>query len=109
MKPVAFGSCSFDDIESKYHYFTGKVAAGRYAIGQNSQFLWGCFFYWICDCTAVKEMINSRSVNKKPTFLKNDWSAEGTGCILMQPSDEKGSKKIDRTSQKYCRIFNLPI
>ena len=23
LKPVAFGSCSYYDVESKYHYFTG--------------------------------------------------------------------------------------
>ena len=24
---------------------------------KNRRFLWGCFFYWICDCFAVKEII----------------------------------------------------
>ena len=57
LKLVAFGSWSCDDMESKYHYFTDEVAAGRFEIGKNCRFLWGCFFYWLCDCSAVKDNI----------------------------------------------------
>ena len=55
--PFAFISHSWDDMESKYHYFTGEVAASRWEMGQNCRFLWVCFFYWLCDCSAVKYMI----------------------------------------------------
>ena len=85
MKQVAFGSCSFDDMESKYHYFTGKVVAGRYAIGQNSQFLWGCFFYWISDCTAVKEMIEYDGC----IYMVHRWAQERlvyTLAVMYRPN-----------------------
>ena len=65
LKPVAFGYRSCNDMEIKYHYLTGKVVAGRWATGQNCRFLWGFFFYWICNCSAVKEII------------------EYDGCIIM--------------------------
>ena len=35
LKPVALGYFIFDDMESKYHSFTGEVAADWSAIGQN--------------------------------------------------------------------------
>ena len=57
LKPVFFGSRSCNDIERKYHSFTGEGACGRWAIGQNRKFLWGCHFYWMCDCSAVKELL----------------------------------------------------
>ena len=41
----------------------------------------------------TSSLVLSRSVHKKPTFLKNDWSAEDTGCILMQPADDQESQK----------------
>ena len=39
LKPVAFLSRSCNDMEIKYHSFTGKVSAGRWSIVQNRQFL----------------------------------------------------------------------
>ena len=35
----------------------------------------------------------SRFDNEKPTFLKNYWSAEGMGWILMQPADDEESQE----------------
>ena len=72
LKPVAFLSRSCNDMEIKYHYLTRKVVAGIWATGQNCQFLWGFFFYWICDCSALKEHI------------------EYDGCIFMvqRPAQE---------------------
>lgn len=57
LRPVAFGSRSCTDMERKLHSFVGEVACGRWAIGQNRRFLWGCHFYWMCDCSAVKEIL----------------------------------------------------
>ena len=57
LKPFVFGSLSFNDMESKYHSFTGEVASRQWAIGQNHRFLRGWFFYCICDCSTVKYMI----------------------------------------------------
>ena len=57
LKPIFFGSRSCNDMERKYHSFTGEGACGRWAIGQNRKYLWGCHFYWLCDCSAMKELL----------------------------------------------------
>ena len=57
LKPIAFGSRSCTTAESKLHSFTGEAACGRWAIAQNKKFLWGDHFYWLCDCAAVKEIL----------------------------------------------------
>ena len=56
-KPIAFGSRSCTVNEKCLHSFTGEAACGRWAIVQNKRFLWGCHFWWICDCSAVKEIL----------------------------------------------------
>ncbi len=58
LRPIAFGSRACTDMERKLHSFLGEIACGRWAIGQNRRFLWGCFFYWMCDCSAVKEVLH---------------------------------------------------
>jgi len=56
--PVRFGSNTFLDKERWFHPFVGEGAYGRWNIAQNQKFLWGTHFYWwLCDCTAVKEIL----------------------------------------------------
>ena len=57
LKPIAFGSRSCTSVEKSFHYFTGESASGRWSIGQNRRYLWGCHFWWICDCSAIKEVL----------------------------------------------------
>ena len=57
LQPIAFGSRNFQDNERSFHSSTGKAACGRWAIGMNRKFLWGCHFYWLCDCSAIKEVL----------------------------------------------------
>ena len=57
LKPIAFGSRSCHDNEVNFHSFTGEAASGRWAIGQNRNYLWGNHFYWMCDCSAVREVL----------------------------------------------------
>ena len=54
-----------DDIEEGVFDFVhyGKTlfreaSAGRWGIGQNRKFLWGNFFYCVCDCAAVKKVLD---------------------------------------------------
>ena len=35
----------------------GEAAVGRWAINQNRKYLWGATFYWLCDCSGVKEIL----------------------------------------------------
>ena len=57
LKPVAFGSRGCNDNEQNFHSFTGESACGRWAITQNKKYLWGCHFYWLCDCCTIKEIL----------------------------------------------------
>ena len=43
--------------ESKYHSFVGEAACGRWDIGQNRKYLMGSHSWWLCDCKAVKEIL----------------------------------------------------
>ena len=57
LKPVKFGSRSCTEFERKYHLFVGEAAAGISAISQDRHFIWGNNLYWMCNCTAVKEIL----------------------------------------------------
>ena len=57
LKSIAFGSHSFNDDERNFHSFTGESACGRCTIAQNRKYLSGCHFYWMCDCSAIKEIL----------------------------------------------------
>ena len=57
LKPIAFGSRSCTIIEKCFHSFTGEAASGQWSIGQNRRYLWGCHFWWMCDCSAIKEIL----------------------------------------------------
>ena len=57
LKPVAFGSRSCNENERNFHSFTGEGACGRWVIGWIKQYLWGCHFYWMCDYSAIKEIL----------------------------------------------------
>ena len=57
LRPVQFGSRACTSVESRFHSFVGEVACGRWAIAQNRRYLWGTHFYWMCDCSAVKEIL----------------------------------------------------
>ena len=54
IKPIKYGSRACTTSEKWFHSFIGEAAAGRWGIGKNRKFLWGNFFYWVCDCVAVK-------------------------------------------------------
>ena len=58
LQPVAFGSRACTLMEAKLHSFTGEAACGRWAIGQNRRYLWGTHFYWLCDCLAIKQIVD---------------------------------------------------
>ena len=58
LKPIKYGSRACTTSGKWFHSFIGEAAAGRWGIGQNRKFLWGNFFYWVCDCAAVKEVLD---------------------------------------------------
>ena len=54
---VAFGFRSNKTLEEYHHSFVGEIACGRWRIAQNKRYLWGTYFYWICDCNSMKEIL----------------------------------------------------
>ena len=57
LRPELFGSRSNMSHERNYHSFVGKVACGRWSIATCRKYFWGILFYWICDCSAIKEVL----------------------------------------------------
>ena len=55
LKPIAFGSRGCQDNERNLHSFTGDGVYECWSIGKNLKCLWGCHFYWMCNCSAMKE------------------------------------------------------
>ena len=94
LKPFVFVSRSYNNMESKYHFFTGKVAAGRWEIGQNSRVIWGFLFFWICDCSAVKGLIEYDGY----IFMVQRWAQELMGYIFAA---------VHRPNQMMCDIDAL--
>ena len=62
LKPIGFGSRASTALERKYQSMVGETVCGRWAISQNKTYLWGSHFYWMCDCTAVKEPWNMEGI-----------------------------------------------
>jgi hypothetical protein len=57
LRPIRFDSRKCTEQERHFHSFVGETACGRWAISKHKKFLWGTFFYWLCDCSAVKEVL----------------------------------------------------
>ena len=57
LRPVRFGSRRCTEREQHYHSFVDEAGCGRRAISQNRKFLWGAEFFWMCDCSAMKEIL----------------------------------------------------
>ena len=57
LMPVLFNSRSNLVHEKEYHSFVGEIACGRWAISRLRKYSWGTLVYWICDCNAIKEVI----------------------------------------------------
>jgi hypothetical protein len=57
LRPLRFDSRKCTEQKRHYHSFVGETACGGWAISKNKTFLWGTFFYWLCHCSAVKEVL----------------------------------------------------
>ena len=102
LKPVFFGSHSCDYMESEYRYFNDKVAAGRWEIGQNFLFLWGCLFYWLCDCSAAKDIIEYDGC----IYMVQQWAQELLGynvSVLHTPNIIMCD--VDALSRQYGKLI----
>ena len=57
LSPVLLGSRSNLSYESNYHSFVGEVVYGRCKIAACRKYLWDSQLYYLCDCNAVKEVL----------------------------------------------------
>ena len=83
--PVKFGSRRCDRSKQSYHSFVGETACGRWAICHNRPHLYGQHFFWLCDCSAVKEVL----CYEGDIHQVRRWAQELLGydfTVLHQPS-----------------------
>ena len=57
LRPVLFESHSNITYERNYHSFVDEAACGRWAIATYRTYLWDTKFYWLCDYSAIKEVL----------------------------------------------------
>jgi hypothetical protein len=79
LRPVRFGSRSCTERERHFHSFVGEAACGRWAISQNRKFLWGSEFFWLCDCSAIKEILEYDG----PIHQIRRWAQELLGYFFQ--------------------------
>ena len=96
--PVRFGSRACTDKERWFHSFVGESACGRWGIAQNRKFLWGCHFFWLCDCAAVKEILDYDG----PINMIKRWSQELLGYhFTVVHRQEKMMRDVDSLNRFY--------
>ena len=57
LRHILFRSRSSMTYEWDYHSFISEVVYGHYAIAVHQKDLWGTNFYCLCDCSAIKEVL----------------------------------------------------
>ena len=57
LQQIKFQSCQYLEQEQHYHSFVGEVATGQWAIGIFQKYLVGQHFFWLFDCSAMKEIL----------------------------------------------------
>ena len=98
LRPVKFHSRRCLEREQHYHSFVGEAATGRWAIGVCRKYLVGQHFFWLCDCSAMKEILeytgNIHQIRR--------WSQELLGyhfTILHRPA--RMMQDVDALSRFY--------
>jgi hypothetical protein len=98
LRPVRFGSRKCTDREHHFHSFVGEAACGRWAISQNRKFLWGTEFFWLCDCSAVREILEYDG----PIHQIRRWAQELLGYhfqIFHRPA--RLMRDVDGLTRRY--------
>lgn len=98
LRPIAFGSRACLNTEQHFHSFVGEIACGRWAIAQNKKFLWGSHFYWLCDCSSVKEILNYNG----SVHMLSRWAMELLGynfSIVHRPA--RMMSDVDALNRRY--------
>jgi hypothetical protein len=90
LRPVCFGSHGCTDRERSLHSFVGEAGSGRWSIRHNRQFLWDALFYWLCDCSAIREILNYTGPGPRVAWISfyglSSTSPNDAGCGRSQPT-----------------------
>ena len=57
LQAVIFESRICTGQERLYHSFVRETAYGLWVISKNRKYLWGKHFYWLCNCKAIREVL----------------------------------------------------
>jgi hypothetical protein len=77
--PIRFGSRSCTEHECHYHSSGGEAGCGRWAISQNRKVLSGAELFWLCDCSAIKEILGYDG----PIHQIHQWAQELLGYFFQ--------------------------
>jgi hypothetical protein len=98
LRPIRFDSRKCTEQERHFHSFVGETACGRWAISKHKKFLWGTFFYWLCNCSAVKEVLEYEGL----IHVIRRWAQELLGyhfAVIHQPN--RMMRDVDALSRRY--------
>ena len=79
LRPVAFGARRCDEREGHFHSIVGEAAAARYAISKERKWLWGVLFYLLCDCNALRSIVEYEGTN----YMLARWAQELLGYNFL--------------------------
>jgi hypothetical protein len=98
LRPIRFDSHRCTPQEQHYHLFVGEAAVGRWAINQNRKYLWGASFYWLCDCSGVKEILEYDG----PIHQVHQWAQELLGyCFHIVHRPARMMADVDAFTRQY--------
>ena len=98
LRPIRFGSRRCTPKERHLHSLVGEAAAGRLGISKNRHYLWGAHFYWLCDCSAVKALVEYSGTN----YMLMRWAQELLGynfSVIHRP--ERMMRDVDALTRFY--------
>ena len=106
LRPVCFNSRSNRDYEEHYHSFVGETVCGRWAIAHLKRYLWGVLFYWMCDCSAVKEILE---YNGSSHQLRR-WCQELMGYnFAIIHRKVRMMRDVDALSRRFGKAITLHV
>ena len=102
LQPIAYGSRACTSTESHFHSFVGEVSSGRWGFAKNRRYLWGNKFWWLCDCKAVREVLDYRGT----IHMISRWAQEllGYNFEIVHRSDSM-MRDVDSITRRYTAQY----
>ena len=104
LRLVSYVSRLWTNTEKKFHSSLGESTAGRWGISQNQHYLWGAHFYWMCDCKAVKEVVEHTG----SIAMEQIWDRELIGyhfTVIHQSENIMGD--VDALTWRFGEIVSV--